>query len=53
MKEAGGPEVLELGNVAIPSVKSGEVMIRVHAAGVNGADLLQRSGQYTPPKGIF
>ena len=33
----------------VPGV--GEILIRVHAAGVNGADLMQRAGRYPPPPG--
>lgn len=34
-----------------PPVRDGEVLIRVHAAGVNRADLLQAAGKYPPPPG--
>lgn len=47
----GGPEVLEWAEVDLPEVGSEEVRVRVHAAGVNRADLLQRSGFYPPPPG--
>jgi NADPH2:quinone reductase len=48
---AGGPEQLTLARRAIPSPGSGEVLVRVVAAGVNGADVLQRRGLYPPPQG--
>lgn len=35
----------------VPITKSGEVLIRVRAAGVNRPDLLQRAGKYPPPPG--
>ena len=35
-----------------PVPASGELLVRVRAAGVNGADLLQRKGRYPPPTGI-
>ncbi len=38
-------------NVLDPVVKSDEVLVKVHAAAVNRADLLQRAGQYPPPPG--
>jgi putative PIG3 family NAD(P)H quinone oxidoreductase len=34
-----------------PLPKTGEVLIRVHAAGVNRPDILQREGHYAPPAG--
>jgi NADPH2:quinone reductase len=36
----------------IPRPKAGEVLVRVHAAGVNRPDLLQRKGLYPPPAGV-
>lgn len=46
---AGGPEVLELREVAPPAVEKGEVRVRVRATAVNRADLLQRRGAYPAP----
>jgi NADPH:quinone reductase len=34
-----------------PEVKAGEVLIEIHAAALNRADLLQRVGKYPPPPG--
>jgi len=34
-----------------PVPRSGEILVEVHAAGVNRADLLQRAGQYPAPPG--
>ncbi len=42
----GGPEVLQLQDAPDPEAKSGEVRIRVKAAGINFADLLARQGLY-------
>src|SRR5690242_5627778 len=47
----GAPEVLRLVNLPDPSPAAGEVLIAVHAAGVNRPDLMQRQGHYPPPKG--
>jgi NADPH2:quinone reductase len=48
----GGPEVLEIGDVQMPSRPSADrVRVRVHAAGVNRADVLQRQGHYPAPPG--
>jgi NADPH:quinone reductase len=34
-----------------PEPARGEILVRVRAAGINGADLLQRAGRYPPPAG--
>jgi len=47
----GGPEVLTPATGPLPPVKSGEVLIKVAAAGVNRPDVLQRKGGYAPPPG--
>jgi NADPH:quinone reductase len=49
--QPGPPEVLAPRSVPTPAPAMGEVLIRVRAAGVNRADLLQRIGQYPPPPG--
>lgn len=51
MREAGGPEVLALGQRVIPQPGPTEVLVKVNAAGVNGPDIVQRKGFYPPPKG--
>jgi len=48
---AGGPDVLRLATRAVPAPGAGEVLIRVHAAGVNGPDMMQRKGLYPAPAG--
>ena len=50
MRGAGGPEVLELADVAAPVPGKSEVRVRVRATAVNRADLLQRMGGYPPPR---
>lgn len=47
----GGTDVLTIQEVEKPQPGEGEVLIRVAAAGVNRADLLQRQGHYPPPAG--
>lgn len=47
----GGPEALTISEVPAPVPRSHEVLIRVHAAGINRADALQRRGFYPPPAG--
>lgn len=49
--EPGGPDMLRLAELPVPSPGPGEVLIRVAAAGVNRPDVLQRMGKYPPPPG--
>jgi putative PIG3 family NAD(P)H quinone oxidoreductase len=49
--EPGGPQVQQWRAVPDPVPGPGEVVVRVAAAGVNRADLLQRQGHYPPPSG--
>ena len=48
---SGGPDVLRIARRPVPSPGPGEVLIQVHAAGVNGADLREREGKYPVPPG--
>ena len=50
IKKHGGPEVLYIGSRPVPKPKKNEVLIKVKAAGVNRPDILQREGDYPPPK---
>src|SRR5579863_7808420 len=47
--KTGDPEVMQLEDVEIPTPKTGEVLIKVAAAGINYADLAQRRGAYLTP----
>ena len=47
----GAPEVLTPCDRPIPVAKAGELLIKVHAAGVNRPDVLQRTGNYPVPPG--
>jgi NADPH:quinone reductase len=47
----GGPDVLRPVERPIPEPAAGEALVRVHAAGVNRPDILQRLGRYPPPPG--
>jgi len=51
ISEPGGPEVLKPASRPLPVPGTGEVLIRVAAAGVNSPDIKQRLGHYPPPKG--
>ena len=47
----GGPDALQIMTGPIPTPGTGEVLVRVVAAGVNRPDILQRQGKYPPPPG--
>jgi len=49
--EFGGPEVLKLEEVPTPKPAAGQVLVRVHAVGVNPYDAYMRNGTYAvkPP----
>ena len=47
----GAPDVLQLGSRALPTLKPGELLIQVAAAGINRPDVEQRKGAYPPPPG--
>jgi NADPH2:quinone reductase len=49
--EPGGPEVLQLTSCPVPVPSAEQVLIKVHAAGVNRPDCLQRAGLYPLPAG--
>ena len=51
IREPGAPQVLRAVQRPVPVPARGEVLIRVAAAGVNRADILQRKGSYPPPAG--
>ena len=44
--EFGGPEALKLEEVVTPKPSAGEVLVRIHAAGVNPYDTYMRAGTY-------
>jgi NADPH:quinone reductase len=46
VREFGGPEVLKLEEVPTPNPGPGEVLVRIHAAGVNPYDTYMRAGAY-------
>lgn len=49
--QPGAPEVLQPCERPLPILKPGEILIKVHAAGVNRPDVLQRTGHYPVPPG--
>ncbi len=48
----GGPELASVQEIPAPVAQRGEVLVRVRAAALNRADLLQRRGLYPPPPGF-
>ncbi|MBP2648898.1 MAG: Quinone oxidoreductase [Gemmatimonadetes bacterium] len=48
---AGDTDVIEIRDVPAPAPGPHEVRVRVHAAGLNRADILQRKGHYPAPPG--
>ncbi len=51
IREFGGPDVLVPARGPVPRPGPGEVLVKVHAAGVNRPDIMQRKGGYNPPSG--
>src|SRR3974390_3267713 len=51
IKSPGGPEVLVSEERPVPQAGTGEILIKVAAAGVNRPDVMQRQGNYPPPPG--
>jgi putative PIG3 family NAD(P)H quinone oxidoreductase len=49
--ERDGRITAQLVDVPMPAPGAGEVLVRVHASGVNRADLSQIAGRYPPPPG--
>ena len=51
IEKPGDENVLKLREIPDPKIKPDEILIRVRAAGLNRADILQRQGFYPPPPG--
>jgi tumor protein p53-inducible protein 3 len=51
IKQFGGAENLLLGEWQTPSPQNHEVLVKVKAAALNRADIMQREGKYPPPQG--
>lgn len=49
IQETGGPEVLKLVDLPVPEPGPGQVLVRVHASGVNFIDTYLREGRYPAP----
>ncbi|WP_337842069.1 NAD(P)H-quinone oxidoreductase [Rheinheimera sp.] len=51
VKNAGPASTLQVNSRAVPQLQASQVLVKVAAAGVNRADLLQRQGLYPAPPG--
>jgi NADPH2:quinone reductase len=51
IREPGAPDVLVPQERDTPQPKTGEMLVKVAAAGVNRPDVMQREGKYPPPPG--
>ena len=51
LKEFGTADNLFLDEIEQPVADAGQVLIKVHACSVNRPDIVQREGNYPPPKG--
>ena len=52
ISEVGGPEKLAYETITIPTAQAEEVLVKVHAFGINRPDILQRQGLYPMPKDV-
>ncbi|MFW1859989.1 NAD(P)H-quinone oxidoreductase [Acinetobacter defluvii] len=50
--EPGGVEKLAYETVTVPTAQADQVLVKVHAFGINRPDILQRQGLYPMPKGV-
>src|SRR6187397_3017000 len=51
IKAAGGPDMLAPEPRPVPQPRTGEILVKIAAAGVNRPDVMQRLGNYPPPPG--
>ncbi|MDA1327025.1 MAG: NAD(P)H-quinone oxidoreductase [Proteobacteria bacterium] len=51
IREPGGPDVLVPATRPMPVPSTGEILIKIAAAGINRPDVMQRTGNYPPPPG--
>jgi len=51
IEEFGGADVLRIGEAERPAPEAGQVLVKVAATSVNRPDIVQRQGNYPPPKG--
>src|SRR6202023_284372 len=49
VKQAGGPEAMELADLPVPQPKANEAVVKLAASGVNFIDVYFREGRYKAP----
>ena len=49
INQTGGPEVLQVADLAVPQPKPNEAVVKIAASGVNFIDTYQREGRYKVP----
>ena len=47
VREFGGPDVMQVGEVPTPEPGQGEVLVRIRATGINPVDTYIRAGQHS------
>src|SRR3990170_2786878 len=52
MSGLGGVEFLHIAEHPDPVMKEDELLVRIRATALNRADVLQRRGKHSPPKGV-
>ena len=52
-EQYGDPDVLRFADFPVPRPQRGQALVKVHAVGLNGYDLMARAGRYKPNKGKF
>ncbi len=51
VEKPGSADSLKSRTTEIPVINDKEILVKVKAAGINRADIMQRQGKYPPPKG--
>ena len=51
LKDFGGPEMMVFGDAETPTPGDGQILVKVSATSVNRPDVIQRTGNYAPPRG--
>src|SRR5437016_1078117 len=52
VNQYGGPEVLQLEELPVPQITGNQILVRVHAVGVNPVETYIRAGLYASAPGV-